>query len=92
MTLEDYMKLPYRLEIIPDMEENGFVAYYPELPGCITCGETIADAVANIEDAKREWMSAAIEENIEIAIPEKITAYYSQLNFKMPKGIAQHIG
>ena len=92
MSLEEYMKLPYRLEIIPDTEEGGFVAYYPELPGCITCGETIADAVANIDDAKREWLIAAIEENIAIAEPEKINTYYSQFGFKMPKGIARNIG
>lgn len=51
------MKLPYKLEIIPDTEESGFVASYPELPGCITCGETIAEAAANAEDAKKEGVS-----------------------------------
>ena len=40
------------LDIIPDTEESGFVASYPELPGCITCGETVAEVVANAEDAK----------------------------------------
>ena len=40
-TLEEYMKMPYKLEIIPDTEESGYVASYPELPGCITCGETL---------------------------------------------------
>ena len=52
-TLEEYMKMPYKLEIIPDTDESGYVASYPELPGCITCGETIANAVANAEDAKK---------------------------------------
>ena len=35
-TLEDYMKLNYRLEFEPDEDEGGYVAYFPELPGCIT--------------------------------------------------------
>ena len=52
-TLEEYMKMPYKLEIIPDTEESGYVASYPELPRCITCGETIANTVANAEDAKK---------------------------------------
>ena len=51
-TFEEYMKMPYKLEIIPDTEESGFVASYPELPGCITCGETVAEVVANAEAAK----------------------------------------
>lgn len=46
-TLEEYLKLPYKLLIVPDTEESGFVASYPELPGCITCGETISSVVAN---------------------------------------------
>ena len=65
-TFEEYMKMPYKMEIVPDTEESGFIASYPDLPGCITCGETIAEAVANAEDAKKEWLLAAIEDNIEI--------------------------
>ena len=32
-TIDDYMNMPYRLEIVPDMEEGGYVAHFPELPG-----------------------------------------------------------
>ena len=84
-TLEEYMKLPYKLEIIPDTEESGYVASYPELSGCITCGETIASAVANAEDAKKEWLLAAIEENIEIAEPESANSYSGQFKLRLPK-------
>lgn len=84
-TLEEYMKLPYKLEIIPDTEESGYVASYPELPGCITCGETIASAVANADDAKKEWLLAAIEENIEIAEPESADSYSGQFKLRLPK-------
>lgn len=84
-TFEEYMKMPYKLEIIPDSEESGFIASYPDLPGCITCGETIADAVANAEDAKKEWISAALEENVEIAEPETTDAYSGQFKLRLPK-------
>ena len=30
-TVEYYMNLPYRLEIVKDMDEGGFVASFPEL-------------------------------------------------------------
>lgn len=36
-TIDDYMSLNYRMEIVEDKEEGGFVVSYPELPGCITC-------------------------------------------------------
>ena len=68
-TLEQYMALPYPLEIIPDSDEGGFVGSYPDLPGCLTCGETMEDVVRNAEDAKRAWLTAALEEGLVIHEP-----------------------
>ena len=65
-TIDYYMNLPYRLEIQPDFEEGGYVARYPDLPGCITVGDTMNAALANAEDAKHEWLTAAIEEGTHI--------------------------
>ena len=56
-TLNEYLALPYRMEIVEDRAEGGFVVSYPDLPGCITCGETVESAVANALDAKREGIS-----------------------------------
>ena len=52
-TLNEDMKMPYRMEIVEDEEEGGFVVSYPDLPGCITCGETIESAVQNALDEKK---------------------------------------
>lgn len=63
-TLNDHMKLPYRMEIVEDQEEGGYVLSFPELPGCITCGETLESALKNADDAKKAWLQAAIEEEL----------------------------
>ena len=68
-TINDYLSLPYRLEILPDREEGGYTAWYPDLPGCVTCGETLERVAANAEDAKRAWLEAAMQEGVEIAEP-----------------------
>ena len=49
--------ISYLLKIVEDKEEGGFVVSYPELPGCITCGETIEIALENALDAKKsmDW-------------------------------------
>ena len=62
------MKLSYKMEIYSDMSEQGCVISFPELPGCITCGETLESALANAEDCKREWLTAALEMKISIPI------------------------
>ena len=63
-TLSDYMKMNYRMEIVEDAEEGGFV-----LSGCLTCGDTKEKAIANAIDAKRAWFEAALEAGMEINIP-----------------------
>lgn len=65
-TLDEYLKKPYRMNIKEDKDEGGYGVSFPELPGCITCGETIESAVKNAEDAKKEWHIAALEEGIKI--------------------------
>lgn len=46
-TIDEYMALPYRMEIIPDMEEGGYVVSFPDLKGCLSSGETIDQAIKN---------------------------------------------
>ena len=84
-TLNDYMALPYRLEIVEDQEEGGYVVSYPDLPGCITCGDTIEDAMNNAKDAKKAWIEAALEEGIEINEPDSIEDYSGQFKLRIPK-------
>ena len=68
-TLNDYLAMSYRLEIVRDDAEGGFVASYPDLPGCITCGETEEEAVKNALDAKKVWLEAALEDGLAIPAP-----------------------
>ena len=74
-TIDDYMNMNYRMEIVEDKEEGGFVVSYPELPGCITCGETMESAITNAQDAKKSWLQAALEEGIEIHEPDSLEEY-----------------
>ncbi|MBQ7993399.1 MAG: type II toxin-antitoxin system HicB family antitoxin [Solobacterium sp.] len=86
-TSDYYMNLPYRLEIVPDPDEGGYVVRYPDLPGCISVGESISEAVANIEDAKLAWITAAIEEGIKIAEPDSLEDYSGQFKLRIPKSL-----
>ena len=86
-TLDDYMALSYRMEIIEDKDEGGFVVSYPDLPGCITCGETIEIALANAVDAKKEWLTAALEEGISIQMPDNLENYSGQFKLRIPRSL-----
>ena len=88
--LSYYLSLPYRMELIPDLEEGGFTVCFPELPGCLTCGETTEEAFNNAQDAKKEWLKAALEDGIEIDEPctELNSSEYSgQFKLRIPKSL-----
>ena len=39
-----------------DPEYNGYVAEVPRLPGCVSQGKTMDDAIANIKDAIQGYL------------------------------------
>ncbi len=88
-TIDYYMSLPYRLEIIPDKDEPGYTAYYPDLPGCMTCADSLDEIIANALDAKRVWLEAAIDSGLEISEPldENSNEYSGQFKIRMPKSL-----
>ena len=90
-TIDEYMRLPYRLEIVPDPDEGGFAARYPELPGCITVGETVEEAAANALDAKRAWLEAAIEDGVQIGEPVAENSYSGQFKLRLPKSLHRQL-
>ena len=69
-SVDYYDSLPYKMVVTPDVEDGGYVASFPDLPGCFTCADTQEKAIANAKDAKRAWIEAALESNVEIHEPE----------------------
>ena len=69
-TIEDYLRLNYTMEVIKDPDEGGFVVSFPELPGCLTCGQSLESALANALNAKKSWLEAALEDGLVIQEPK----------------------
>lgn len=86
-TLTEYLALPYKREIVPDSAEGGYVIAFPELPGCLTCGDTLEQALANAQDAKRCWLETTLENSITIPEPNSIENYSGQFKLRIPKSL-----
>ena len=71
-TVEDYMALPYSIVTVKDSDSDTYFIKVKELPGCISEGESIAEAYDMIEDAMRIWLESAIEKHLEIPLPESM--------------------
>lgn len=68
-SFDRYMALTYRMEITPDHYEGGYVVSFPDLPGCLTCADTLSEAMELAADAKREWLYASMEDGYPIPEP-----------------------
>lgn len=53
-TLNDYLEMSYRMEIVEDKEEGGFVVSFPDLPGCFTCGENVGKCRSKCSGRKKK--------------------------------------
>jgi len=42
--------------LVPDVEESGYTVTVPALPGCITEGDTLEEALLNAKDAIRLYL------------------------------------
>ena len=86
-TLNDYLRMNYRMEIVEDKDEGGFVVSFPDLPGWITCGKTIESAVTNAMDAKKVWLEAALEDGMKIHEPDSLEDYSGKFKLRIPKSL-----
>ena len=46
--------------------ETGYTASIPDLPGCVTTGKTLQDAIEQITDAASGWLVVAEDEKLTI--------------------------
>ncbi len=91
-TLNEYMAIPYCMEIVEDQDEGGYVVSFPDLPGCLTCGETVEQAMENAVDAKRVWLKAALEDDRENLFLFDVAGdpFYSENNMqRLRRSVAQ---
>jgi|SRR5436189_1284767 len=84
--VEQYVALPYRIELIKD--EEGWFVSIPELPGCISQGETPEEALEMIRDAQRLWLQVALEDGDEIPQPAEMEHSFSgKFNVRVTKDL-----
>jgi len=54
---------------LPESEGGGFAAHVPDLPGCMSDGQTQGEAVENAHDAIECWIAAALDMGRKIPEP-----------------------
>ena len=86
-----YTKLSYKIEIVEDEDEGGYVLSIPRLQGCMTTAETIEDGLTQLLDAKKEWIKTAIDDGIPIPEPLYLVKYSGQFKLRIPKSLHKQL-
>jgi predicted RNase H-like HicB family nuclease len=85
-SLEYYLNLQYPVTLYPDLE-GGYVAQIKDLPGCLSQGETLEEAMTNINEARELWIETVYEVGDEIPLPSTDETYSGKLLVRMPKSL-----
>jgi antitoxin HicB len=63
------LEYPVRIERLADADGGGYLATVPDLPGCMSDGDTPEEALKNVQEAIESWIEAAKEWNEDIPKP-----------------------
>ena len=63
-----YMSLPYTIVLRPD--EGAYVARIQELPGCVSHGQSVDEALEILRAVQGAWLQEALDSKLPIPEPE----------------------
>ena len=91
--LKYYMEVRYPTQITEISVEDGggYMIEIPLLKGCMSDGETIIEALENIKDAKMEWFTYMLENNLPIPEPVDLNKYSGKFVVRIPKSLHRTI-
>lgn len=84
MNVLDY---PFSIRHLSEEEGGGFLIEFPDLPGCMSDGETIEETIRNGMDAAECWMSAAKEAGRVIPQPSQLQNVSGRWVQRVPKSL-----
>jgi len=71
--VKEYLSFPYSTFVVPDIttdNEPCYVAYHPELEGCMSHGATLEEALHNLTEVTELYISTLLDKGLEIPLPQ----------------------
>jgi len=89
------IEYPFVIKKLTKEEGGGFLVTFPDLEGCMTGGDTLEEAVRNIDDAKRSYFMA-FEDDEKVPLPnnashDKEKDYSGRISLRIPKSLHKKI-
>jgi len=89
MNEKNYLERPYHIVIQHITDESGsyYFATVREFDGCMSHGDTYAQAFENIQDAMNGWIEAKLEGGFSIPEPIDDNQYSGKFVLRLPKSL-----
>jgi len=84
--VSERLNQPYSRVLVPE-DEGGYSASILELPGCFSQGESVEEAVANLEEAAANWIRETIRKGDQVPAPFTSQGYSGRVLLRLPKSL-----
>jgi len=88
--LQYYMELKYPFTLEQD-DDGSYFIQFSDLPGCMTCGATIEEAIEMGIDAKKCWIESALQDGAFIPEPKTVDDYPDNFKLRLPKTLYKQL-
>jgi antitoxin HicB len=80
-------RYPFEISLLSDEDGPGYLITFPDLPGCMSDGETVEEAIANGADAEKAWIQAATKWGDAVPEPGSSTKAPGRFVLRTPKSL-----
>ena len=89
--LEYYLGLEYSFNAIAD-PDGGYVVVFPDLPGCMTQGDTLDEVRRMAEEARMLWIEAEYDTDPDgIPLPSYPADCSGEVSLRLPKSLRRSL-
>ncbi|MGH2535361.1 MAG: toxin-antitoxin system HicB family antitoxin [Thermomicrobiales bacterium] len=88
--LKEYLALDYPFNVVAD-PDGGYVIIFPDLPGCMSQVDTIAEVGSVAEEIRILWIETEYERGEEIPLPSYPEEYSGKFNVRLPRSLHRRL-
>lgn len=85
-SLDHYLSLQYPMHAVAD-PDGGYVAIFPDLPGCMTQGETLEELVQMAREAREGWIETEYQRGNDIPLPSYPEEHSGKFIVRLPRSL-----
>ena len=89
-TLNDYLAREYSLDVIAQ-PEGGYVIEYPDLPGCMTQVDSLAEVSAAAQEIRTLWIETQFADGFRIPLPSLPEEYSGKFVLRIAKSLHRRL-